>query len=75
MVNVSWHDACTYCEWLSRAAGKRITLPSEAEWEKAARGDQDRRCSAIGVSPNVNCRPEEICVTTELRDWSKRNSE
>lgn len=43
VVNVSWHDAIVYCRWLSEVTGKPITLPSEAQWEKAARGDQDKR--------------------------------
>jgi len=38
VVDVSWHDALAYCRWLSEVTGKPITLPSEAEWEKAARG-------------------------------------
>lgn len=42
-VYVSWHDALAYCDWLSDVTGKSVTLPSEAQWEKAARGHLDRR--------------------------------
>jgi formylglycine-generating enzyme required for sulfatase activity len=43
VVHVNWYEACEYCRWLSQATGKTIGLPSEAEWEKAARGSQDKR--------------------------------
>lgn len=37
VVNVSWDDANAYCKWLSEKTNKNYRLPTEAEWEKAAR--------------------------------------
>ena len=38
VVGTSWSDAAAYCDWLSREMGHAHRLPSEAEWERAARG-------------------------------------
>lgn len=39
IVNISWHSAFAFCNWLRNLTHKNYRLPTEAEWEKAARGE------------------------------------
>jgi sulfatase modifying factor 1 len=55
VVAVSWFEAVAYCDWLSRALGKSYRLPTEAEWERAARGGVEGETFPWG-----NCAPEEL---------------
>ncbi len=51
VVGVSWHDAVAYCAWLGARTGKAFRLPSEAEWEKAARGRRQDALYPWGDEP------------------------
>lgn len=42
MVGVTWEDAQKFCQWMSRKTSRNIGLPTEAQWEKAARGTDGR---------------------------------
>ena len=54
VVTVSWFDAADYCAWLVESTGRHFRLPSEAEWERAARGGVEGKLYPWGDAP-----PEE----------------
>jgi sulfatase modifying factor 1 len=51
VVAVSWHEATQYCAWLASATGMKYRLPSEAEWERAARGGREDTAFPWGNEP------------------------
>jgi len=56
--NLSWLDAWQYVQWLSKKTGKKYRLPSEAEWEYAARAGTETEYwwgNALGQG-NANCK-------------------
>ena len=51
VVAVSWFEAVKYCEWLSHDSGRSYRLPTEAEWERAARGGVENQLYPWGDTP------------------------
>ena len=51
VVGVSWYEAVRYCEWLSANSGRSFRLPTEAEWERAARGGREGALFPWGDAP------------------------
>lgn len=51
VVAVSWFEAVAYCQWLSEVSGQEYRLPTEAEWERAARGGMDDQLYPWGDEP------------------------
>lgn len=52
--NVSWNDAQVFCKWVSQVTDRDVHLPTEAQWEKAARGTDGRTYPWGNQSPDSN---------------------
>ena len=51
VTSVNWFDATDYCAWLAGRTGKAYRLPTEAEWERAARGRLEGKLYTWGDEP------------------------
>lgn len=74
VINVNWKDASAYVRWLGKATGKQdYRLPSEAEWEYAARGGKNNTRYPWGnESPEI--RKSANCGTCMSEDAGKRTA-
>jgi formylglycine-generating enzyme required for sulfatase activity len=59
----TWDDANMFCIWLSGKTGKKILLPTEAQWEKAARGTDQRRYPWGNMEPDCGIVNFNNCST------------
>jgi len=69
---ITWHDANEYCKWLSKVAGRPYKLPSEPQWEKAARGIDGRvfPWGNLFESERLNSEEGGSCHTTPVGMFS-----
>jgi formylglycine-generating enzyme required for sulfatase activity len=54
VIAVSWYGAAEYCKWLSKKIGQEFKLPTEAQWENAARGNDQRKYPWGSKEPNID---------------------
>jgi formylglycine-generating enzyme required for sulfatase activity len=71
VVNVTWYDAVAYAIWLSGRTTEVWRLPTEAQWEKAARGADGRIFPWGGIFDKARCNTKEsgIGATTPVGNY------
>lgn len=67
VVRISWHDAVAYAEWLSNKTGLNYRLPTEAEWEYAARAGNTG-------SDDWGNNPAQACRYANIYDQTSREA-
>jgi formylglycine-generating enzyme required for sulfatase activity len=75
VVGVSWYEAEAYAKWLSEKTGEIYRLPTEAEWEKAARGSDGRKYPWVNQWKKEYCNSEyQLGRTSPVGIFSKGES-
>ncbi len=74
VTQVCWEDATAFCKWATKTSGKTIRLPSEAQWEKAARGTDERIYTWGNQKPNQTTCNFNMNVkdTTQVGSYSPK---
>jgi formylglycine-generating enzyme required for sulfatase activity len=72
VVCVSWNDARAFLDWLSKKTGKAVRLPTEAEWEYAARcGGKNYKYGQADEGPSGNIADEALWRAKGVTVWWK----
>lgn len=64
VVGISWYEAIAYCRWLSDVTGEMIVLPTEAQWQRAAQGDDNRLYPWGNIFEEMRCNPTHLTGKT-----------
>jgi hypothetical protein len=72
VINVSWEDAVAYTKWLSQETGKSYRLPTEAEWEYAARSEGKDEIWA-GTSDESQLKDYAVYYTNQTEPVGGKN--
>lgn len=73
VVNVSWENAVAFAKWLSEKSGQAYRLPTEAEWEFAARGGSSQS-RFWGNNPDEACKYANVADMTAKKHWANWTS-
>ncbi|MBU0909237.1 MAG: SUMF1/EgtB/PvdO family nonheme iron enzyme [Proteobacteria bacterium] len=67
VVGVSWYEAMAFCSWVSRRTGWQVSLPTEVQWERAARGSDGREYPFVGLSIFMAILERQDCKEHQQR--------
>lgn len=78
VVGVSWYEAVAYCNWLSEKTGEKIMLPNDAQWQRAAQGDDGREYpwgnGWNGDLCNNSVKPHDSNNTTPVQKYEGKGN-